>query len=38
MLYRVIYNMADKIIVNSIDFQKELKKKFNLNSNVFTIL
>ena len=24
--------MADKIIVNSIDFQKELKKKFNLNS------
>ena len=24
--------MADKIIVNSLDFQKELKKKFNLNS------
>ena len=32
ILYRIIYNMADKIIVNSIDFQKELKKKFNLNS------
>lgn len=30
--YRIIYNMADKIIVNSMDFQKELKKKFNLNS------
>ena len=32
ILYRVIYNLADKIIVNSLDFQKELKKKFNLNS------
>ncbi len=32
ILYKLIYNMADKIIVNSLDFQKELKKKFNLNS------
>ena len=32
ILYRLIYNMADKIIVNSLDFKKELKKKFNLNS------
>tara|TARA_B100000900_G_scaffold79224_1_gene63671 strand:+ start:3278 stop:4375 length:1098 start_codon:yes stop_codon:yes gene_type:complete len=32
ILYRIVYSMADKIIVNSIDFQKELKKKFNLNS------
>ncbi len=31
-LYKIIYNMADKIIVNSLDFQKELKNKFNLNS------
>ena len=31
-LYKLIYNMADKIIVNSFNFQKELKKKFNLNS------
>jgi len=32
ILYKIIYNMADKIIVNSLDFQKELKNKFNLNS------
>ena len=32
ILYRSIYNLADKIIVNSKNFQKELKKKFNLNS------
>ena len=32
MLYGILYNMANKIIVNSIDFQRELKKKFNLNS------
>ena len=32
MLYGILYNMANKIIVNSIDFQRKLKKKFNLNS------
>lgn len=32
ILYKMVYDMADKIIVNSINFQKELKKKFNLNS------
>ena len=31
-LYRIIYGWADKIIVNSLDFKRELKKKFNLNS------
>jgi glycosyltransferase involved in cell wall biosynthesis len=29
ILYKIVYDMADKIIVNSIDFQKELKKKLN---------
>ena len=32
ILYKKIYNMADKIIVNSVEFKKELKSKFNLNS------
>ena len=32
ILYKKIYGMADKIIVNSNDFKKELKLKFNLNS------
>ena len=32
ILYKKIYNMADKIIVNSEDFKKELKFKFNVNS------
>ncbi len=32
ILYKKIYNMADKIIVNSEDFKKELKIKFNINS------
>jgi glycosyltransferase involved in cell wall biosynthesis len=32
ILYKKIYSMADKIIVNSEDFKKELKLKFNLNS------
>ena len=31
-LYKKIYSMADKIIVNSEEFKKELKLKFNLNS------
>ena len=32
ILYKKIYNMADKIIVNSEDFKKELKIKFDINS------
>jgi glycosyltransferase involved in cell wall biosynthesis len=32
ILYKKIYSMADKIIVNSKDFKKELKLKFNINS------
>ena len=32
ILYKKIYSMADKIIVNSQDFKKELKLKFNINS------
>ena len=31
-LYKIIYNLADRVIVNSIDFKKELKNKFNLDS------
>jgi len=31
-LYKIIYNLADRVIVNSIDFKRELKNKFNLNS------
>jgi glycosyltransferase involved in cell wall biosynthesis len=32
ILYKKILNLADKIIVNSLEFKKELKKKFNLNA------
>lgn len=32
ILYNSISKMADKIIVNSIEFQKEYKKHFNLNT------
>jgi glycosyltransferase involved in cell wall biosynthesis len=32
ILYKKILNLADKIVVNSIEFKKELKTKFNLNS------
>lgn len=32
ILYKKIYGMADKIIVNSEDFKKELKSKFELES------
>ncbi len=31
-LFKLILSFADKIIVNSIDFKKEFKKKFNLNT------
>tara|TARA_Y100000816_G_C26070902_1_gene563290 strand:- start:73 stop:1173 length:1101 start_codon:yes stop_codon:yes gene_type:complete len=31
-LYKIIYGMADSIIVNSVAFKKELKNKFNLES------
>ena len=32
ILYKKVYGMADKIIVNSQNFKKELKSKFNLSS------
>jgi glycosyltransferase involved in cell wall biosynthesis len=32
ILYKIIYSFADKIVVNSLNFKKELKKKFNLKS------
>jgi glycosyltransferase involved in cell wall biosynthesis len=32
ILYKKILNLADKIIVNSLEFKKELKTKFNLNA------
>ena len=32
ILYKVIYSFADKIVVNSLNFKKEIKKKFNLKS------
>tara|TARA_Y100000591_G_C21781039_1_gene671059 strand:- start:261 stop:1361 length:1101 start_codon:yes stop_codon:yes gene_type:complete len=32
IFYKTIYRLADKIIVNSLDFKRELKDKFNLNS------
>ena len=32
ILYKKVYNNANKIIVNSEEFKKELKLKFNLNS------
>lgn len=31
-LYRFVYSLADKIIVNSLEFKTEIKKRFNLNS------
>ena len=31
-LYKIIYKLADRIIVNSNDFKRELKNKFNLDS------
>lgn len=31
-LYKIISSFADKIIVNSVDFKKEFKKKFNINT------
>ena len=31
-LYKKVYALADKIIVNSLYFQKELRNKFNLKS------
>ena len=31
-LYKKISSFADKIIVNSIDFKKEFKKKFSINT------
>lgn len=30
-IYKFFFSIADKIIVNSIDFQKEFKKKFKIN-------
>ena len=32
ILYKIIYGLADKIIVNSLNFKKELNRKFNLKS------
>ena len=32
ILYKIIYGFADKIIVNSLNFKKELREKFNLKS------
>ena len=32
ILYKIIYSFADKIVVNSLNFKKEIKKKFNLKS------
>ena len=31
-LFKILLNFADKIMVNSLEFKKELKKKFNVNS------
>ena len=31
-LYKIIYSLADEIIVNSSEFKKEMKRKFNLNA------
>lgn len=31
-LYRFIYSLADEIIVNSLEFKRQMKKRFNLNS------
>ena len=32
ILYKIILNLADKVIVNSLDFKKELDTKFNLKT------
>jgi len=34
ILYKLFYNLADEIIVNSNNFKKEIKKNLNLNSNL----
>jgi len=31
-LYKFVYSLSDKIIVNSIEFKKEMKYRFNLNT------
>ncbi len=31
-IFKLILNLADKIMVNSVDFKKDLKKEFNVNS------
>ena len=33
-LYKVIINLADKVMVNSFDFKKTMKKKFGINAKV----
>ena len=33
-MYKVIINLADKVMVNSFDFKKTMKKKFGINSTV----
>ena len=30
MIYKKIISMADKVIVNSLDFKKQMEKKFNI--------
>lgn len=32
ILYKFIYSLADEIIVNSLEFKKEMKREFNLNA------
>ena len=33
-LYKLIINLADKVMVNSFDFKKTMKKKFGINATV----
>lgn len=33
-IFKLFYSMADKVILNSLDFKKEFKKKFSLDSEV----
>jgi len=33
LIFSYVLNLADKVVVNSFAFKKEMKKKFNLNSN-----